>query len=600
MKKRNLLILLAIIIILMTSSCKLLKIPEALFDSLSDALQSQEELPINPTPKSEESMPFFQPGRESENRPIETTLQSLFQSPDETPIPTPEVFPPLISTKMQENIWFTYAFELWDSAGDPVFPNLQHKRYPECQIFLNNGHGMSEAFVSSSSRIEIERVTFTKTEWRYAGTNDVVLVAYSWKDSFLFTVENPEGGVLREQCLIDAQDVLRYSIIMGFEEAITPVSLTRTASKPAQEPQTTQASLPMIVYAKDENIWAYLPDTQSKLRLTQDGGTRNPTEWLKYQNPKLSPDGRYVAYDETYGGSVQIYDIQTGNVWFMKDYDVQYDAFDHLMGWDRQGRLYFSRRYGACGSADDKTATALRFDINRETIEYLDELPVSDTHGSGAYGEGFDVSSSGRYFSYYETYCNPAFPGIGVLYDSQTEMYMNQGVSGTNSLSHNEQYLAYPHGYKFDEMMNIYVMVKEINGNGFWKLENFEGTRTLWGNPHWSFDDRYLVISQNSITDPSINDYTPDIWWSLSNTDLVLIDFQDPSFAPVYITPWTGEVSNWQVVKWSSGDYRMLIVQRPSVDDYSGTNMQTLWVYNPLTGEMISIDTSESIDGADW
>ena len=122
----------------------------------------------------------------------------------------------------------------------------------------------------------------------------------------------------------------------------------------------------------------------------------------------------------------------------------------------------------------------------------------------------------------------------------------------------------------------------------------------MWGNPHWSFDDRYLLISQNSITDPSINDYTPDIWWSLSNTDLVLIDFQDPSFAPVYITPWTGEVSNWQVVKWSSGDYRMLIVQRPSVDDYSGTNMQTLWVYNPLTGEMISIDTSESIDGADW
>lgn len=578
MKKRNLLILIAIVIISMTSSCKLLKIPELLIDSLSDPLAD----------------------RESVDNPIETAIQATIHSLSETPVPTIEVFPPTISTKMQDNIWFTYAIELWDSAGDPVFPNLQHKRYPECQIFLNNGHGMSEAFVSSSSRIEIERVTFTKTEWRYAGTNDVVLVAYSWKDSFLFTVENPEGGVLREQCLIDAQDVLRYSIIMGFEEAITPVSLTRTASKPAQEPQTTQASLPMIVYAKDENIWAYLPDTQSKLRLTQDGGTRNPTEWLKYQNPKLSPDGRYVAYDETYGGSVQIYDIQTGEIWFMKDYDVQYDAYDHLMGWDQQGRLYFSRRYGACGSADDKTATALRFDINRETIEYLDELPVSDTHGGGAFGEGFNVSLSGRYFSYYETYCNPAFPGIGVLYDSQTKMYMNQGVSGTNSLSHNEQYLAYPHGYKFDEMMNIYVMVKEINGDGFWKLENFEGTRTLWGNPHWSFDDRYLLISQNSITDPSINDYTPDIWWNLSNTELVLIDFQNPSFTPVYITGPMAADSDWQFIKWSPTDYRMLIIQLPSVDDYSGTIMHTLWVYDPVTKEMISIDSGESIAGADW
>jgi hypothetical protein len=179
-------------------------------------------------------------------------------------------------------------------------------------------------------------------------------------------------------------------------------------------------------------------------------------------------------------------------------------------------------------------------------------------------------------------------------------MYMNQGVSGTNSLSHNEQYLAYPHGYKFDEMMNIYVMVKEINGDGFWKLENFEGTRTLWGNPHWSFDDRYLLISQNSITDPSINDYTPDIWWNLSNTELVLIDFQNPSFTPVYITGPMAADSDWQFIKWSPTDYRMLIIQLPSVDDYSGTIMHTLWVYDPVTKEMISIDSGESIAGADW
>jgi len=79
-----------------------------------------------------------------------------------------------------------------------------------------------------------------------------------------------------------------------------------------------------------------------------------------------------------------------------------------------------------------------------------------------------------------------------------------------------------------------------------------------------------------------------------------MIDFQDSLFTPVYITPWTGEASDWQVVKWSPTDYRMLIVQGPSMDGDSDTDLETLWIFDPITRGMIYIDSGYSIDGADW
>lgn len=584
--KRIVLIFIIILMMLGATACDNIQVPPS--------TPPQAEPTRRPTREAQDPSPV--PSQE----PTQTPLPAPTEVPTSLPSPTQAPYqPPLVSTEMQEDIWFSYDGTLWQSSGDAVFPNLQHNKYPECQIYLNNGHGMSESFVPDSSEVEIEGLTFTKTKWHYAGTNDIVLLAYSWQDSFLFTVENPEAGVLREQCLTDAEDVLRYSIMMDFENANSSQPSTRAQTEVTQPAGDTEIYSSIIVYAKDENIWAYVPEEEVSYQLTSDGGTRNSTVWLAYQNPKISPDRRFIAFEEFYNTTVQIYAMETGEIWSMQDYEPVSDSFDHLMGWDQQGRLYFSRQFGSCGSGNDITVTVLRFDFHKEQLETLDELPVSDIEG-GAFAKGFDVSPSGRYFSYYETYCNPAFPGVGVLYDSQTEMYMNQGISGANSLSHNEQYLAYPHGYKFEELKNVYVVIKDIQNDDLWTLDNFEEIYTFWGNPHWSFDDRYLVISENSLADPDIDEYTPDIWWNLGNSNLVMIDFEDPSLSPTYLTIAMPETSDWTFEKWSPTDYRMLIVQGPSMDGDSDTDLETLWIFDPITRGMIYIDSGYSIDGADW
>lgn len=603
--------LMAIFIVLMISSCDSIKLPGFLANLLQDQEPAQNEAPAILTPVAQETVPFFWPTRQLQETPLALPTQPTIEQPTQpaieqptllptqTPIPTQIVSPQLGSTKMQDGMWFTYPEQLWFGTGDAVFPNLQHKTIPECQIYLNNGHGMADMFVPTASQVTIEGQAFTMTEWRYTGTNEIVLKAYSWDDSYLFTIENPEANVLNAQCLNDAEDVLRYSVMRGFEKAVDAPPQTGTVTETTQEPEKPQATIPIIVYSKDNDIWVYSPETKGSTRLTYEGGNKNASEWSSFRNPKLSPDKSYVAYEEFYYNEVYVHHIKSDKRWYMRDYLPETETFDHLMGWDQQGRLYFSRKHGSCGSSGNPTVDVLRFDVNKERIERLDALPVSG-NTDGAFAQGFDVSPSGRYFSYYETQCNPAFPGVAMLYDSQTGQFLNQVVSGSNSLSHNENYLAYPHGYKFEELMNVYVIVKDIHSDDFWELDNFEQTRTLWDNPHWSFDDRYLVISQNSITNPVINDYTPDIWWNLSKTALAMIDMQDPTFKPVYLTEVTPTEDDWEFVKWSPTDYRILIIQRQLHIGDSGNNIEWLWVFNPFTREAVDIAKGDSVQGADW
>lgn len=381
--------------------------------------------------------------------PGATPTDTQIVPPTNTPMPTPDPNLQLVSTKMQEDVWFTYPSELWYSTADPVFPHLQSKKYAECQVYLNNGHGMPDFLTATSQDEYIEGVKFSVTVLKPIGSDDIVFKSYTMEDFFLFTIENPEFEVLNEQCLKEAEDVLRYSIKQGF--------------KPVEHHEPKAQTVP-VVYTKDLNIWAYFVESDTKIQVTDDGELNNLEIYRQYQNPRVSPDGRFVAFEEAFTAKVYLYSFESGQLWTISDHDASQNIFDFVMGWDRDNQLYISRQHGACGLTESGLVSkqggyVLRYDIPSQKLVEVMELPNASAEG-GPFGHGFAISPSGRYISYYEEYCNPAWPGTAILYDLQTKMKLDQKIPGASRLSHSERYYAYPSNYRFEENQNIYMMLR--------------------------------------------------------------------------------------------------------------------------------------------
>ncbi len=121
------------------------------------------------------------------------------------------------------------------------------------------------------------------------------------------------------------------------------------------------------------------------------------------------------------------------------------------------------------------------------------------------------------------------------------------------------------------------------------------------GNPYWSYDDRYLILSQNAIPDLSVRDYSEFYWWGgLVNTDLVLVDLSGSVATSVNLTGNYPGAKDWAFGAWSPVDYRMVIINRPGRSDFSDSFDDELWLYDFTTDRLILIDQGVDIESADW
>ena len=153
---------------------------------------------------------------------------------------------------------------------------------------------------------------------------------------------------------------------------------------------------------------------------------------------------------------------------------------------------------------------------------------------------------------------------------------------------------------KFRQDQNVYPVVWDIYDEGATGLDIFDERGTVWGNPYWSYDDRYLILSQNAIPDLSVRDYSEFYWWGLVNTDLVLVDLSGSVATSVNLTGNYPGAKDWAFGAWSPVDYRMVIINRPGRSDFSGTFDDELWLYDFTTDRLILIDQGVDIESADW
>lgn len=585
MKKKALFCLIMTALMLLSAACDVIKEPPLPTDMTGPTKKSPRETkgPISvgdatgmpPTPTT---------------TPRATSTETPIVIPTNTPEPTPDPNLQLESTKMQEDVWFTYPSGLWYSTSDPVFPNLQSKKFAECQIYLNNGHGMPDYLTATTQDEYLEGVKFSVTVLKPIGSEDIVFKSYLMGDFFQFTIENPGFEVLNEQCLQEGEEVLRYSIKQGF--------------KPVEHHEPKAQTLPPVVYAKDFNIWAYYVDTDVKQQLTFDGSNDNKVDSFRYVEPKVSPDGRFVAYEEISTIDVYVYSLETGETWKMLQGTLREDIFDNVMGWDKNNHLYISRQYGSCGMMEDtvlepEAIEILTYDPAEESLRHTGYLPMSQTD-SGNAPRGFDVSSSGRYVSFWKFTCNPSWPVKAAIYDLENETTIEHDWSlGAISLSHDETMMASPNDLLFNQSKNIYVNIADFQGSGAFNLDHLEGERTVWSNPHWSFDDNYLVLRQNAITNPEIMEYNPMVWWSLGNTGWVMVNTFGERTAK-YVTDRNPADADWEFASWSPLDYRMVLIQRAPSDNPMAQDSDTLWLIEPFTNTAYIIDQGEFIQGADW
>ena len=526
----------------------------------------------------------------SEKTTKEKSTPQVTEAPTQEPVPTFEPEPRLKSIEMAPGIWLTYDMDVWEGVGGRDNPYIQSHGFMECAIYLNNGHGMSDIFEVLIEQKLIGKTDFTMSTWRYIDTENVVLRGYTWEDQHFFSVEGPNAEVLPSLCLQEAEAVLRQSEALEFK-AIS-----------FRDPNVIVAH--PIVYSKDFNLYAFFTESNEILQITHDGGEKEGEDYIQYYNPRVSPDGRFVAFEKFSNQSVLIYSFDTGETLRIEELFFEEQVSDTLMGWDKNGLLYFSRAYGKCDLMQEENqgpseVYVMSYDIDYDQFSLESYLPVMGSI-PGSYSKGFDVSPSGRYFSFWATSCDAGWPEKAFVFDSRTTEVIDHGIIGDISLSHSEDRLAYSTANRFDENYNIYVAIADIGYGGAWYVDNFPNERTVWSKPQWSFDDRYLLISQNEITDPEIAEYTFVVWWVLGNTNLVMVDTQDSSSQPISITGDMSSDAEYVFGAWSPEDYQMVLIKRASRIDFEGDKQSELWLVDPLSGSTYLIDKGDYIQNVDW
>lgn len=583
MKKTVWSIVIICLFVITSTACNLLEPPpqETIkpYSKITDGPPKQ-KTPIELATKTPQQ-PAFTETRMPTATQVETTLPTVV--PSSTPEPQYETI------ELGPGMYFEYDAQVWLPRGSIDNPYLQSREYSQCQIYLNNGHGMPDTLEVVVETINFANKEFLVSTWKYIGTKDVVLRGYTWDDSYFMSLENPNFEVIHPQCLTD------------FENIIKRYAETQSTNASAINAET---DLPPIVYAKDANIYAYFTETGKKWQVTTDGSDGENDVYWRYQNPHVSPDGRFVAYEFFEDQSVFVFSFETSQLWPVKKETQENYSADTIIGWDSNNRLYISRVIGVCSSMpgtpqEPYQSLVFRFDVSQKSLTKVTNLPVSGNDPQ-LFSRGYAVSPSGRFFSFYTGGCNYGGNQKTSIFDLEKDETITFGVEGVKRLSNAEDRLVYFSADKFAQDKNVYAVVWDLYADGAQGLDIFEERGAIWNNPHWSYDDSYLILSQNMIPDTTVTDYSELYWWELYETELVLVDSLDGKPSAINLTEGLANQSDWFFGAWSPSDYRMVLINRPGRSHFDDAYLDELWLYDLRTDRLLLIDTGRNIESADW
>ena len=161
--------------------------------------------------------------------------------------------------------------------------------------------------------------------------------------------------------------LLAVLIVLSVRACVQPVSPQSTAAveatpeptnpptsePPTEEPQpTAEPDLPatnLYAYVKDYVIYIFNPADNSVFHMGDSDHSFGYTSDCTQQSPRLSMDGRYLAFESNCANAFIVYDL-TANMTvteIAKESDPQILG-ETLLGWAENGRLYYTHMVGGC------------------------------------------------------------------------------------------------------------------------------------------------------------------------------------------------------------------------------------------------------------
>lgn len=389
------------------------------------------------------------------------------------------------------------------------------------------------------------------------------------------------------------------------DKSTTKPTLSPTASPEIIKPEiTTDSNYPPIVYTKDDNIYAYYPELGHFVQVTDRRAEAENSNFVGYGNSHVSPDGRFVAFDKQHTGTVIISSLETGQEWSLSVDDPLDRYSKTVIGWDKNNLLYLARKIVREADQDASSEESFvkviyRYDLRDDTLSYYTELPVVETV-DGLWTTVKGLSESGRYIAYtvrktYEVGSNQ------ILLDAETGQIQEVSNHGLFQISNKEDRIAFASMARFEENRNIYVAVRDIDASdAVWYIDNFDLENTIWGNPYWSYDDRYLLISQSNYDDVYSEFDDPSSWSTKWCTEMLIIDTQNPGKAAVYLTTSFSEDAFWSFGGWSPSDHRLVLIQQIMPMTGLQDLEAKLWLFDFSENTVLLIDQGTFIVDADW
>ena len=580
MKKRSLLSIIVLLVMLTVTACT------SIAEKIAGIILANDDSEITESPDIPESSP----------EPMATPVQDPTIMPTDIPEPIEEHEPVMASIQMASDFWFTYNTLKWKGVDESEYqiPHLISLNDPGCVIYVNNGHGMPNLFEVTTKQVTIGETQFSLTDWVYKGTSDIGLRSYLWADAHIISVEGNNFPPLSQQCLQDVEDVLTSSEALDFKPLPGFEALTKT--------------VPPIVYVKSYNIWAYYTETGERKQVTLDGGEKHGNITTSYDGPKVSPDGRFVAFQEYNSRFVYVYSFETAELWTSEPYMQEDDVRDRVLGWGSNNQLYISRHFGNCDFFQNEpvkrhVVEIYIFDFIQGQLNYAAILPNEDTHDY-AYPQAVDMSKNGRYINYVPSGCSRGGPFYHLVYDTHTGKTLEMSSWWSMQVSNGEDRIAYADGTWFESSTTIWIAEQELPDGLPYLLNTLADSELVWTYPYWSFDDKYIVMSKYYFIEAveSIIGLTPsDLSFVIGNASLEMVESGDYSAISKPLTADNPKDENWIFGAWSPVDYRIVVVRTPSYDaGASHYQPYELWLMNPITGEHYIIDEADYIFEPDW
>ena len=363
------------------------------------------------------------------------------------------------------------------------------------------------------------------------------------------------------------------------------------------------AVTPPLVYTKDGNIWAYYLDEDRKIQVTQDGAPFGASG-ESYSDPRVSPNGRYVAF--VHGGfEFVLYNLENhsqSSIPMASSADILGDT---LLGWSENNELYYTRMVGGCSFDPLKGPEAIQVYLyNPETdqSEYQFDLPKVNP-ASHAYSIGIRISPNGRKVLAYNAACSVGL-GSTFIFDSETGSYsppddIMQDFSVDGLYTAVSEYQP-----QLTQQVTYWINIFDSNGEEINVVHMGDAAGELAIDPHFSSTGKYLAFIEAVSLESGWTQLDTMTRLAVTRPDqlyLYVLDDLYPGFSddlPYLFTPVGSHDSQWFRFGAFSPDDKHLAFFEGQPGNWN--DPVSLTVVDIGSQTLIAVDQVMRNDAVDW